>query len=265
MHFAKYVVCLIVLLCSVMPGVVYAQLAPPEPVKEGRQEADVIHDHWVYGSNGGSNNNILWAKRVWREVDVAQAVNKVLVEESQIKDAYSFAAVLAIGMKAGAISTYFPDDDSFVYAVPVDKVIEILQPLSAAGRGDAAMNFVMDSVKFRITGFRIMEDWLFLRDKGEMVVKIRGIAPEAIVTDAAGIDKEIRLFRINYDQCKDYLARFAVPVAVGGKGLTPGATWVEYFEARIFASRITKVGEPMKDGTLESEEPEPRHKRRKRK
>lgn len=262
MHFAKYVVCLIVLLWNVMPGVVYAQLAPPEPVKEGAKEEKVVREHWVYGSSSG--NNLVLINRVWREVDVAQAVNKVLVEESQIKDAYSFAAVLAIGMKAGAIKIYFPDDDSFVYAVPVDKVIEILQPLSAARRGDAAMNFVMDSVKFRITGFKIMEDWLFLRDKGEMVVKIRGITPEAIVTDAAGIDKEIRIFSINYDQCKDYLARFAVPVAVGGKGLTPGATWVEYFEARTFASRITKVDEALREDTGKFEESEPKHKRRRR-
>jgi hypothetical protein len=264
MHFAKYVVCLVVLLWNVMPGVVYAQLAPPEPVKEGAKEADLMHDQWVYGSNGGVSNNILWKERVWREVDVAQAVNKALVEGDKAKGTYSFAEVLAIGMKAGAIRIYFPDDDSFVYAVPVDKVMEILQPLSAANSWNAAMNFVMDSIKFRITGFRIMEDWLFLRDKGEMVVRIRGIAPEAIVTDGSGIDKEINIFRINYDQCKDYLARFAVPAAGRGKEPERVVTWLDYFESRTFGSRIIKLGEPAHDNTMEFEESEPVHKRRRR-
>jgi len=93
-----------------------------------------------------------------------------------------------------------------------------------------------------ITKFKIKEDWMFDRNQGQMVVRIVGIAP---VQDLYGDDGVYRgpqsMFWLYYPDIRGLLANYEV---FNPHNDMYRATWDEFFESRMFSSRITKVSNP---------------------
>lgn len=89
----------------------------------------------------------------------------------------------------------------------------------------------------RITGFRIKEDSLLLRDKRSFV-RIIGLAPLTPTKDAAtGVVSDQPMFWVFYPDAIKYLTQFNVST-------TSDETWYDAFESGHFKANFFKLGEP---------------------
>jgi len=194
--------------------------------------------------------DILYKKRVWREIDTREKQNVAFrYQGDENSGGGMFIEILIDGIKRGKIKAYSTMDDRFTTELKMETLMEQIN-----GKNDTV--YVEDPISgqqvpkvthtdFRpdlITKFRLKEDWYFDRNVGKMVVRIIGIAP---VTDLLNDDGSYRgskaMFWLYYPDCRDYLARFEV---YNPDNDIVRYTWDEFFEARQFASRITKISNP---------------------
>jgi len=251
------------------------------------------------------DENILWKKRVWREINVYERQNASLTDAPQTPRENVFGNVLLSGINAGAFQPYADDlfvkgqkeenekehwdygdtpvSDSaanpFVLSHPLTKE-EVKRriacdPANFSTMTKCYLNFYAlrknDSLLFpaeqaetkktkrkkrehemepgqevlindttavpsciypqQVSHYAIIEDWIFDKDKGKMIVHIAAIAP--LVNSKA-------LFWLRYPDIRRYIARYE---AYNGKTST-GYTFDEYFESRQFASKITNAAGP---------------------
>jgi len=83
----------------------------------------------------------------------------------------------------------------------------------------------------QIDRYGIIEDWIFDKAEGIMVVHIEAIAPMV---------KERPLFWLSYPDIRRYMNQYDL---YAGK-TDMKMTWDEYFESRQFSSKITRVSGP---------------------
>ncbi len=83
----------------------------------------------------------------------------------------------------------------------------------------------------QIDHYGIIEDWIFDRNQGQMVVRIEAIAP--MVNDRP-------LFWLSYPDIRKYIVQY--DIYAGSKDMK--MNWDEYFESRLFSSMITRVSGP---------------------
>lgn len=173
-------------------------------------------------------DNILWKKRVWRDIRVQDTENKIFRfnAETNGKDLIN---ILIGGVINGKYKAYSGAEDRFVTALSKEEFIGILTP-EVAGSG-----LVFNPQK--VSAYRIKEDWLFLAKEHKMVVRILGIAPVVPVTYSDGSSTEQPVFWLYYPDIRNYLAEHKVYAGVEAKDIN----WDQLFESRNFKSRIDKV------------------------
>jgi len=191
--------------------------------------------------------DILWKKRVWRELDTREKQN---VGFRYAGDEYSgggmFIEILIDALKKGKIKAYKTFDESFTTVMTKDDIME-----TVSGRVDTTV--ITDPITGQeqvkvlkrdfdpttITKYRIKEDWIFDRNQGQMVVRICGLAP---VKDIYGDDMVYRgsqaMFWLYYPDIRGLLSQYEV---YNPQNDIARYTWDEFFEARQFSSKITKV------------------------
>ncbi len=251
------------------------------------------------------DENILWTKRVWREIAVYERQNVALTDLPQSPPGNVFANVLLSGINAGQFQAFAENlfagkahneehmEDYWDYGDTINKgaakpVIlrhpltkEDIKKIIACEAKDLSTNtrkyqnyyalHKNDSLLFpaeqaetkktkrkkrkqdpdmeqgvlindttallscsypqQVSHYAIIEDWIFDRDQGQMVVHIVALAPMA---------NGKALYWLSYPDIRRYIARYQ---AYNGKVKT-GYNWDEYFESRQFASKITRVGNP---------------------
>jgi len=93
-----------------------------------------------------------------------------------------------------------------------------------------------------VTKYRIKEDWIFDRNLGRMVVRIIGIAP---IQDRYNEDGSFRasqpIFWLYYPELRPMLAQYEV---YNPENDVARMTWDQYFEQRMFSSRVIKTSNP---------------------
>jgi gliding motility associated protien GldN len=194
--------------------------------------------------------DILWKKRVWREIDTREKQNVAFrYAGDESSGGGMFIEILVDGLKTGKIKGYKQFDDRFTAELTKQDIME-----SVAGKTDTTL--VVDPTTNEekqmivhhdfdpngIRKYRIKEDWIFDRNQGQMVVRIVGIAP---VKDVVGDDGVYRgsqaMFWLYYPDIRNLLAQYEV---YNPQNDIARYTWDEFFESRQFASKITKVSNP---------------------
>jgi gliding motility associated protien GldN len=193
-------------------------------------------------------NDVLWKKRVWREIDTREKQNQAFryPGDENTGGGY-FIEILMDAVKRGKVAAYTPYDDRFVAALSKEQIMETL-----SGKDDTLE--VTDPVSGQttrtithkdfdpelITRYRVKEDWIFDRNPGRMVVRIIGLAPVRDVYEQT--TGEFRgtqpLFWIYYPEARETLAQYEV---YNPENDVARMTWDDFFEGRMFSSRITKV------------------------
>lgn len=194
--------------------------------------------------------DILWKKRVWREIDIREKQNMAFRYPG---DDYTgggyFIEIILDAVKKGKIKAYSNIDDRFTTSLTKEQILDIL-----IGKPDTTMvedpitgEFTMSitSREFNpdaVTKFRIKEDWVFDRNLGRMVVRIVGVAP---ILDRYNDDGSFRgsqaVFWMYYPEIRPMLAQYEV---FNPENDVARISWDEYFEGRFFSSRIIKTSNP---------------------
>ncbi len=193
--------------------------------------------------------DILWKKRVWREIDTREKQNigfRYMGDENS--GGGMFIEILIDGIKRGKIRAYSSMDDRFTTPLSKEEVLESLAgkpdtiPVTDPITGVETIKVIKkDFQPEAITTYRMKEDWIFDRNEGKMIVRIVGLAPvKDIIVDGSFRGKQ-SMFWLYYPDIRGLLAQYEV---FNPENDVARFTWDEFFESRQFSSKITKVSNP---------------------
>ena len=183
--------------------------------------------------------DILWRKRVWRDVPVTDKKQKALVASSN-KD-LSLTDVLLQEAKNGNITLYSAVNDRFTTTLSYTDLTAYINqlPLIRSVQDPTGNTYheclSSELLNQAIVKFKIKEDWLSVKDSKKITVRILGIAPVVLVTNTDGATSEQPLFWAYYPDNRAILSQYTVP--------TQNISWDAFFENRKFSSEITKMVE----------------------
>lgn len=183
--------------------------------------------------------DVMWSKRIWREIDTKQKLNEVFTNEHR-----SFIEVLIEVIEQNDHIQVYADED---FLEPLDKS-EFFNRLYGKDtvevwdiEKEVYINEVIENelnVKTFST-FRLKEDWLFDTKASKMRARIIGIAPVRDVLDpnTGQIRGTENLFWIHYESIRPLLAKYE---AFNAKNNAHTLSWTDMFDMRRFDSIITK-------------------------
>lgn len=194
--------------------------------------------------------DILWKKRVWREIDTREKQNVAFrYSGDEHTGGGMFIEILIDNIKRGKIVAYSTFDDRFTTVLTKEQLMEqvagkkdtipVVDPITGE---ETLVEKITDFKPETITKYRIKEDWIFDRNEGQMVVRIVGLAPVRDLYDENNQYKGSQaMFWLYYPDIRGMLANYEV---FNPQNDMYRSTWDEFFESRMFASRITKVSNP---------------------
>jgi len=194
-------------------------------------------------------DDILWKKRVWREIDTREKQNigfRYMGDENS--GGGMFIEILIDGIKRGKVRAYSSYDDRFTTPMSKEEVLESLAgkpdtiPVTDPITGIETIKVIKkDFQPEAITSYRMKEDWIFDRNEGKMIVRIVGIAPvKDIIVDGSFRGRQ-PMFWLYYPDIRGLLAQYEV---FNPENDVARFTWDEFFESRQFSSKITKISNP---------------------
>ena len=184
--------------------------------------------------------DVFWEKRIWRIVDVREKMNQAF--------AYPPRPLFSIIEEAGrsdGVVLYSAENEGFTQPMTEEEIqntlyrkdtIEVIHPITY----DPELRVVENTINHEdIKRYRIKEAWYFDSKRGQMRVKILGIAPLIEVFDDNGNFRfEKPLFWVYFPELRHTLAH--EKVFVDGNDSNP-MTWDELFSMRMFSSVIYKA------------------------
>ncbi len=192
--------------------------------------------------------DVLWQKRVWREIDVREKQNiGFRYQGDENTGGGMFIEILIDAIKSGKITAYsaFGNDDRFTTKLTKEQVIEAITPKPDTIEVEDVDGTMIKKIVKKdfnpqlVFSYRVKEDWIFDRNMGKMVVRIIGIAPVLDYLDENQNYKgSAAMFWLSYPEIRNTLATYEV---YNPNNDVFRFTWDEFFERRMFSSKITKV------------------------
>ncbi|MBL7683564.1 MAG: gliding motility protein GldN [Flavipsychrobacter sp.] len=194
--------------------------------------------------------DIMWKKRVWREIDIREKQNMAFRYPG---DDYTgggyFIEIILDAVKKGKIKAYSNMDDRFTTSLSQQQIVELL-----VGKPDTSIvidpetgqeKIVISQKEFDpdiVTKYRLKEDWYIDRNTGRMHRQIIGMAPiKDVYNDDGSYRTSQAVFWLYYPEITPMMAQYEV---FNPDNDMSRLTWYEFFEGRYFASRIIKVSNP---------------------
>jgi len=234
------------------------QFTPQEAVNDDWQPSlvtDGAYDRIPHVVNiplwqGVRENDIMWKKRVWREIDTREKQNMAFryPGDEQTGGGY-FIEIILDAVKKGKIKAYSNMDDRFTTALSKEQILEMLMGtmdtimVEDVNTGEQTMKVTRREFDPNVvTKYRIKEDWIFDRNLGRMTTRIIGIAPiKDIYNDDGTFRASQAVFWLYYPHIREMLAQYEV---FNPENDVARMTWDDYFEGRFFSSRIIKTSNP---------------------
>ncbi len=190
-------------------------------------------------------NDVAFAKRVWREIDVREKMNAYLASPK-----LRLIDVLMDAIAAGELTAFDPvptkDDpngDSFATPLTPEKALAKLADSVTVDKfdpktGDKIGSYMKAGELDRdsLVKYRIKEDWIFDRQRSIFEPRIVGIAPMIKVKVGASADYQ-PAFWIYFPEARHILATKEV---VSRNSDATGLSFDDVFMKRIFTSYIVK-------------------------
>lgn len=190
--------------------------------------------------------DIMWSKRIWREIDFRQKMNQPFYYPVIPHNNWrNFITVVMDALKEGSITAYDVTGGTDEFLVPltyqeivsrqVDTVHRTLtRPYPPYDQYDTVIYSEFDPSK--VTRIRIKEDWYFDKKRSQMQVRILGICPVMIkVRD--GEEYTEPLFWIYFPEARPV---FATAEVFNRNNDAARRSYDEIFMKRIFNSYIFK-------------------------
>ncbi|MGI9191262.1 MAG: gliding motility protein GldN [Chitinophagaceae bacterium] len=212
----------------------------------------VEHNYYVTPWQRIREVDVLWKKRVWREIDTRQKQNFAFRYPGDDETGGGmYIEILMDAIKRGKITAF--SDDRFTTPLSYDDVINVLvgKPDTVyveMANGDTEMRIINKTFNPEdITKYRMKEDWMFDRNLGRMVVRIIGIAPYLDRKNEDGTPRlSLPLFWLHYNDLRATNVRFEV---YNPENDVNRITWDDFFEKRLFSSYVVKstINNPLQD------------------
>jgi len=192
-------------------------------------------------------SDVAYQKRVWREIDVREKMNRFIASPKQ-----RLIDIFMDAIAAGELTAYDPNPTT--KDPGGDKFLVPLTPAQAKAKmsdsvlvdkfdpktGDK-IGSTMQPSEFNpdsIVKFRIKEDWVFDRQRSVFEPRIIGIAP-MIKQKVTGVNLDYQpAFWIYFPDARPILA---TKEAVSRNNDNTGLSYDDVFMKRLFASYVTKV------------------------
>jgi gliding motility associated protien GldN len=191
-------------------------------------------------------DDALFSEKVWRELDLREKMNQTFRYEAEDDNgSQMFMNILLDAIKRDSVVAF--QDDRFTTPLTGVDIETKTQggpkdttPVVDPTNPNKVLKYVVTSESFdakSITKLRLKEEWVFDRESSRMIPRIIGIAPVREVKRGNAVQSEV-LFWVYYPDLRKTFAKYEV---YNPKNLGYGRmTWEELFEARMFASYITK-------------------------
>ena len=189
--------------------------------------------------------DVMWYKRIWREIDLREKVNHPLYYPiSPIADRKSLFDVIKDAIKNGDLNAYDPIDDEFT--------VRLTGSQAEAQMGDSLTIMIEDefgdptipSTTYSAVGsediikYWLKEDWFFDNERSIMDVRIMGILPLRIEQDENGNYKGLKpIYWIYFPEARYILANYDV---FNRQNDAERRTYDDIFWKRMFNSYILK-------------------------
>jgi gliding motility associated protien GldN len=194
-------------------------------------------------------SDVMFSKRVWREIDVRDKVNTIFASPKS-----RLITILTDAIQAGELTAY--DASSTKDDVNGDEFSAVLNAKDAMAKfADSVVVPIFDqdgnqtgskveAGEFNpdsIVKFRIKEDWIFDKQRSVFEPRIVGIAPMVKISKAGQAFDEQPAFWIYFPEARNLLVTKA---AVNRTNDLAGLSYDDIFMKRIFSSYVVKESNP---------------------
>ena len=192
--------------------------------------------------------DVLWSKRVWREIEVAEKINLPLYYPlDNIEDRKNLFDVLVNAYRSGLIQAFdsrFTGSDEFRFPIPADTAdaklfsrkitLEDIDEFREVVYKTTAQDFTAQDV----VRYQLKEDWYFDKQRSELRVKILGIMPICqYIDDADATVKTQQTAWFYFPEVRHVLVNYE---AFNRRNKTQRITFDDIFMKRYFSSHIIK-------------------------
>ena len=194
--------------------------------------------------------DIMWARRVWRTVDLREKLNHPLYYPTEpINDRKSLFDVIKQGLLVdGSITAYdagpLLTDDEFRKPLLASELKDIFTRVDTVYTEDLSSGEMVPSVQETVLEsrdikmYKLKEDWIFDKQRSSMDIRLLGVAP---MREVRGEDGEIRgyapIFWLYYPELRYVLVNWDV---FNRENDAERRSFESIFWKRQFASYITK-------------------------
>jgi gliding motility associated protien GldN len=189
-----------------------------------------------------NKNNIKFYKRLWREIDLTDSVNKIFAVPGE-----TLMQLIMDAVKYGKLIPY--SDEGFKQQLTYKKVMKIftdsaIVPVfdSVTGEQIGSKTVFNDFNADSVTKFEIKEDIYFDKTRGRVITQIIGLAPVRKLKSTTGeVLGEQHPFWLYFAQCRNL---FAAKEVIDPQRDIYNISYDDLFIQRNFRTRIVKESNP---------------------
>ncbi len=189
--------------------------------------------------------DIMWSKRIWREIDFRQKMNNVFYFPTTPHQNWkSFITVIMDALKQGKITAYdvsltdellVPITYNEIIARQTDTVHETLRrTIPPFNEYDTTIINTFDPTQ--VMRLRLKEDWYFDSKRSQMLVRIEAFCP-VMIKNRDGQQVSVPLFWVSYADARKVLAN---ALAFNPHNSAMRLSFDDIFIKRLFDSYIIK-------------------------
>lgn len=189
--------------------------------------------------------DVMWSKRVWREIDFRQKFNQKFYFPLEAQSNWkSFITVVLDALKEGQMQAYdISNTDELLIPITYSEIVGrqtdtihriIKRPYPPYEEYDTVIYTEFDPTK--VMRLRIKEDWYFDKQRSQMMVRIQAICP-VMIKERGGQEVTEPLFWLSYVDSREV---FAQSLVFNRKNSAMRLTFDEVFWKRLFDSYIYK-------------------------
>lgn len=189
--------------------------------------------------------DIMWSKRIWREIDFRQKMNNVFYFPTvQHQNWKSFITVIMDALKQGKITAYdISGTDELLVPITYNEIIArqtdtvhkmMRRPYPPYDEYDTIIVTQFDPTQ--VLRLRLKEDWYFDSKRSQMLVRIEAFCP-VMLKEHNGQQVPVPLFWISYADARKVLVQ---ALAFNPVNSAARLSFDDIFIKRLFSSYIYK-------------------------